>query len=109
MNGLRAGLTFEEFAWATLWLEFGRLSLACGWYNPADYYKRKAVRELIRRTEQEVLWTGPYGDKSEWAGMVRGWYAAYQGNTAPDILRRTVNANLANRIAKLESEVGREC
>lgn len=109
MNGLRAGLTFEEFAWATLWLEFGRISALSSQFNPADYYKRKAVRELIRRAKREELWKGPYGDKSEWAGMVRGWYAAYQDETKPDILRRTVNANLANRIVKLESEVKCEC
>lgn len=79
MNGLRSGLTFEEFAWATLWLEFGRVSTVCGQFNPADYYKRRKVRELIRRSKQGELWVGPYGERSEWAGMVRGWYQQYLG------------------------------
>ena len=65
-------LTFEEFAWKTVYLEGVRLSnFIC------ESEVRKYFIKAIRRAKKEQLWTGPYGDKSEWAGMVRNWYRQY--------------------------------
>ena len=65
-------LTFEEFSWRCLWLEYGRLSQYVH-FN----YTHKKVRELTRRAKKNELWQGPFFEKSEWAGMVREWYAEY--------------------------------
>ena len=65
-------LTFEEFAWRRLWLECGRLDQYAGTYGT-----RLKVRQLVRRAKKNELWQGPYFEKSEWAAMIRGWYADY--------------------------------
>ena len=65
-------LTLEDFAWRCLWLECGRLNQYAGAYGT-----RRSVRQLTRRAKRNELWQGPYFEKSEWAGMVRGWYADY--------------------------------
>lgn len=64
--------SFEEFAWRALWLECGRLSQFV-----ASSYTLKKVRELKRRAKRGELWAGPYGDRSEWANIVRSWYKHY--------------------------------
>jgi hypothetical protein len=65
-------LTFEEFAWRCLWLECGRIAQYC-----SDSYMPAKVRELKRRAKQSELWQPPFFDHSEWAAMVRIWYADY--------------------------------
>ena len=65
-------LTFEEFAWRCLWTECGRLSQ----YVHFSYTLNK-VQDLKRRAKRNELWQGPFFEKSEWAGMVRSWYADY--------------------------------
>lgn len=65
-------LTFEEFAWRSLWLECGRLSQYVHFS-----YTHKETRSLIRRAKKNELWRGPFFEKSEWAGMIRNWYAEY--------------------------------
>ena len=65
-------LTLDEFAWRCMWLECGRLDQYVHFT-----YTRKKVRELKRMAKQNAVWPGPHGDHSEWAGMVRNWYAEY--------------------------------
>jgi hypothetical protein len=65
-------LTLEEFAWRCLWLECGRLSQYVHFS-----YTLANIRELKRRAKRDELWLAPHFDKSEWAGMVRNWYADY--------------------------------
>ena len=65
-------LTLEEFAWRCLWIGCGQMAQHCHFS-----YTLKKVRELKRRAKQNELWQGPFFEKSEWAGMVRGWYADY--------------------------------
>ena len=65
-------LTLEEFAWRCLWLECGKIAQYC-----PDSYMLAKVRELKRRAKQSELWQPPYFEKSEWAGMIRNWYADY--------------------------------
>lgn len=65
-------LTLEEFAWQCEWLECGRLSQFV-----SEFDTIRTVRKLKRRAKRGELWSGPYGDKSEWAGMVRNWYRYY--------------------------------
>ncbi len=65
-------LTFEEFAWRCLWIECGRLDQYVHFS-----YTRKKVRELTRRAKRGELWQAPHFEKSEWAAMVRHWYAHY--------------------------------
>lgn len=66
-------LTFEEFAWRCLWVEIGRL-----WeYGSRDYNLRK-IRKLKRGIKRgDTPFPGKFGDRSEWAGMVRNWYTQY--------------------------------
>ena len=67
-------LTFEEFVYQTEWLEVVRLSQYIG-----EWDLRKMIVKKIREHKRgRLLFTGPYGDHSEWAGMVRGWYRQYQ-------------------------------
>lgn len=65
-------LTFEEFAWAVLWLEWARLR-----EHIAPSYATAGLHKLMGRARRGELWQGPYFDRSEWAGMVRRWYADY--------------------------------
>ena len=69
---MKQQLTLEEFAWRCLWLECGRLDL----YVPSSY-TRQGIRRLIQRADRNELWQPPYFEKSEWAGMIRSWYADY--------------------------------
>lgn len=71
-DGESMTLTLEEFSWRCLWLECGNLA-----QHVAPCHTRAKVRELRRRAAKGELWQAPYFDKSEWAGMVRGWYAEY--------------------------------
>lgn len=71
-HAVKQPLSFDEFAWRCLWLEIGRLSRYV-----APYYTHQSTRKLIRRAKLNVLWNGPYGDRSEWGRTVRTWYAAY--------------------------------
>jgi hypothetical protein len=65
-------LTLEEFTWRCLWIECGRLHDSVGFL-----YARNKVRKLVRRAKNNQVWEGPFFEKSEWAAMVRGWYAHY--------------------------------
>jgi hypothetical protein len=65
-------LTLEEFAWRCLWLECARLDQYAGVYGT-----RQTVRRLIQRSKKNELWQPPYFEKSEWAGLIRNWYADY--------------------------------
>ena len=66
-------LPLEEFAFHREWSDTIRLS-----QHISDWDFRQAVLKKIRefRRGREVF-QGPYGDRSEWAGMVRNWYAHY--------------------------------
>ena len=66
-------LTLEEFAWRSRWIECGRL-----WnYGNRDYNLREiqAIKRSAKRGD--TPFPGKFGSKSEWAGMVRRWYAHY--------------------------------
>lgn len=66
-------MTFEEFVYQTEWFEIMRLSQFVSEYETLKLVKAK-VREHRRG---RPLFKGPFGEKSEWAGLCRGWYRHY--------------------------------
>lgn len=68
-------LTFEEYVHRAEWLERIRIAPLYPW--SADQQMRY-FREYARKMKRGgPLFGGPYGDKSEWAGMCRNWYRNY--------------------------------
>ena len=66
-------LSLEEFAYRCEWEDVIRLSRFI-----SDWDFRKMVLKKIREHQRgREVFQGPYGAKSEWAGMVRRWYADY--------------------------------
>jgi hypothetical protein len=66
-------LTLEEFAFHCEWLEVVRLSQFV-WEGEV---RKMAIRKIREFKRGRAVWQGPYGEASEWAGMVRGWYRDY--------------------------------
>lgn len=66
-------LTLEEFAFRCEWQEVIRLSQFI-WEGEVRKMAIKKIREFKRGRE---TFKGPYGDQSEWAGMVKRWYTDY--------------------------------
>lgn len=66
-------LTLEEFAYRAEWQDLIRLSqFVC-----EGEIRRIAVKNIREFKRGREVFQGPHGDHSEWAGMVRGWYADY--------------------------------
>lgn len=66
-------MTLEEFAYQCEWDEVIRLSQFV-WEGDIRTRAIKKIREFKRGRE---AFQGPYGNRSEWAGMVRNWYKQY--------------------------------
>ena len=66
-------LTLPEFAARCLWLEHARLR-----ENISEHEAHKHLRKTIARMKANDL--GISGN-TEWAGIVKGWYRAYQLDT----------------------------
>jgi hypothetical protein len=66
-------MSLTDFAWRCLWTECGHL-----WeYGNRDYNLRK-IRKLKHAAKRgDSPFPGKFGDRSEWASMVRRWYAHY--------------------------------
>jgi len=66
-------LALDEYAWRCLWIEYGR-----HWDHTSQYYNLREIRKLKRAAKRrDSPFPGKFGDRSEWAGMVRRWYAHY--------------------------------
>lgn len=66
-------MTLEEFTFHREWQEVIRLSQFI-WEGEVRKMAIKKIREFKRGRE---VFQGPHGDRSEWAGMIRHWYANY--------------------------------
>ena len=66
-------LTLEEFAFHCEWQEVIRLSQFI-WEGEV---RKMAVKKIHEFKHGRETFKGPHGDQSEWAGIVRNWYADY--------------------------------